>query len=316
MHLNYLVIFPMLFAGFHLNAQGKADKKLAQLIGLSNAVVKLSNFYTDKYPEYESVLNTGRKLYEQLKSNGNPRSPLIFDSPGAFPADPGMYVEYEEAMATVSNKTKEKENLASAVKTAKAQVDRLEKWGKNMKRYFESNTFETDGLAAYFTINDSLEYYLWETRKSWKLAAGIASGIGEEAEIKLLKDKPFAQFIIPMKNDMKSSRNILSDLSDLAASDKPNYALLKDNVATFQTYLSRHKDLSGKDASILSHVSYFINYYTQMEQWTNILATLLDELLLPNRNIDRINALYRDLYRCHDEAVDNYNNFVINTRQH
>jgi hypothetical protein len=307
-HITFLLLLTLSGAG--LKAQNKADLKTVQLIRLSNAVIKLSNLYLDKYEEYNDMLKYGNRLYEQLKNNADPQ-PVTFAGSGSFPVDLAMYIEYDEAMADIPNKTEEKQLIAAAVKTAKEHVVSLEKWGKDMKRYFESRTFDRDRFLGYFIICDSLEHYLHQTRSAWKAASRTASEAGEEAEMKLLKKKPLAPFIIPMKNDMKSSRNILNDLYDMAIESSPDYIALKTSLNIFRSYLDRHRDLSRKNiSSIAPHITFYVDYYNKMDRLADMLDALLNELLQANRNVDRINALYRDVDRCHNEAVDSFNDFV------
>lgn len=287
----------------------QAEINASKLITLSNTVITLSNEYNGKFRYYENTLEAGDKKYDELKRGYDNRFPVSFNG-GAYPVSPGYGIEYEKALKDLPEAVSEKPAIASAVAKATANVVQLEKWGNSMRSYFVDKYFEQDKLENYQYIRDSLLLYYNETRKAWREAVNLASEAGDNAEMYLLRNDPVAQFLTPMKADLRSLKGMIQEFYEIAGAEETDFSPVDEKITALKSSLDKNKSTAGKDTSVLSHEEYYTSYYEKLEKCTSTLVDFITELKKEEPSGSRLELLDNNLDVYYDEVINGYNNFA------
>ncbi len=306
-----IIALSLLLLSSGARAQTMTDANASKLITLVNTVIDISNKYLDQYQYYQNRLDDGEIYRERIQAgNYNSSFSINLNGSDAFPIAVGYYNKYDEALKAVPATMKEKKEIETAVNSAKASVAGLEKWSKAMKDYYSKKTFEGDQFAGYATVRDSLGFYLDNTRKAWRKAAGIASDAGDVAEVQLLKKDPISQFLIPMKTDLSSLKKVVDHFYETTDGDDPDYSEVKKEIAALQASAAKNKSTSGKNLSLLSHESYYTSYYDDMETCAANLLTLIGELEKDEFDEEEVDYRHRMFDLAYDEVIGSYNDFA------
>lgn len=293
----------------------QAEIQASKVIEYTNAVIDLNNRTNKVLKSYNSVLKAGDEKYEQLSKNYDSRFPVSFTQT-KYPVPAGYVAQYEEAQAkTVS--FPEKADIIKSVDIARENVKRLEEWSDRIGRYYKDKEFEKDNLEGYLSMRDSLMYYMKSSKNAWHTAVNKASDAGGAAEIVILKKSPIADFIIPMKTDLKSLEGVLDDfyssLEDNSA-ENTDYSALKEKINALNSTFEKNKDTTGKKVSAMSgsRLSNYDYFYSKAAECTKYVSAAIDELSKENSDESRLQNTFSLISQEYNSLIGIYNSIASN----
>ncbi|NDW10620.1 hypothetical protein [Dysgonomonas sp. 520] len=288
------------------------EAQASKIIEYTNAVIELNNRQFDRLKDYRSVLKAGDAALERYKRNYDPRFPVSFTQT-KYPVPAGYIAQYEEAEKKAPA-FPEKAEIVQAVKNARASVAKLDEWSDKMGKYFKETQFTQDNFAQYPTIRDSVEYYLSDSRKMWRIAARCASAVGSEKENIFLKKSKVAPFIIPMKNDLGLMKDIVTELYDSVDDsfqiDKTVLPALKSGLDATNASLKKNEDLKGRNTSALTRIDDYKYFYSKAAECTKYYAKILDGFAVERPDYDRLDSDFRMLSQEYNNLIGIYNHFA------
>lgn len=308
-HLKFLIL-SLCVCSFTVQGQQKnspAKVNASKIIRMGNSVIDLSNDAVQTISSYRSVVSTAEDNVRRLKSN--PNQPPFFVNYKLYVPDQRKNAEYEQA-SKLAPAFDEKAELVSAMNRANADMADVVKATEVLSLYFSNKEYQSDpDFLKYPALRDSTMSIIGRAYDSWRLASQLATIAGDKAELLLLKDSKIAEFVIPMKTDLITLKNVLVRIGD----QQSDLSSLSADLETLRISIDKNRDISSRDVKKLSDLYYkevYETFYRKCSQSAETSAKLVEILKSGEQDETRLSSFYNNARSAYSDAVDQYNTFV------
>ena len=285
----------------------KAELDASKIIQYGNTVIELGNSYTQTLKNYESVLKSAENNLESVTKNPN-LSPHFVNC-NVISVKASQQTAYNTASKTVQA-FPEKSDIDKFVNQGEKDIKSIGVWCTALSEYASKKEYKEDqDLVKYITIRDSLNFHIAQAYTSWMSASKQASIAGNRAELILLEGSRIASFIIPMKKDLNS----LKDVFNMINTETPNIDAIKTVLAELKISIDKNKDTSTKDISKLSDIYYkevYQTFYRKCSSAVESLNTVTSRLQEKEIDVNNINSWFGSASSDYNSAIEEYNKFV------
>lgn len=305
------VIVTILFSAFFSNISAqkvltKSEQEASNIIKYANLVIQMNNSCTESLSYYENTISTADQNAEKLKRN--PNTQPFFVNCNVMSINKQEITKYESQMKAIQN-FDEKDRISSLTKEAVNNTEKVGEWCSKISEYFSKGSYKTDdNMAQYPPMKDSLLYYVDLAYDNWHQASSLAAKAGDRAELILLKKSKIADFVIPMKTDLSS----LKELLDLFKDKNVKTVVIKEKADLLSASINKNKDLTRKDLTKLGDIYYKEVYETFYRNCTNSLGNIISlcDKLDQQADGDQLNSLYSHASSSCGSAIEQYNTFI------
>jgi hypothetical protein len=293
-----------------------AEVQASKVIDYTNEVIDLNNEQIKELKNYNRVLTEAERAMERISTGKyDSRFPAPFSTQTTYRVQEGYFIKYDEAEKKAPVFA-EKVEIIKLVANARETVNKLGVWSNKLGDYFTKKEFEKDEkYATYPVLVDSFKYYLSGSKKAWHAAVSKASDAGEAAEIIILKKSKIAQFIIPMKTNLKLLENAVDELYGLVNEDEisaDGLATLKEHVTALSASLAKDKSVAGKNMALINHESDYTSFFEHGEGCAKYISLIIEELSKNEPNDDKLDSNFKMVKTEYDYVIKNYNYFAEN----
>ncbi len=305
-HSFFVVV--MLFASVNAFAQDYAQdsKKSYNIIKYANCVLGLSDTYTAPLGNYQNMLNVADHNVAKLQQDANTQpSPINYSSMLITKSEVDRYMSKIDSITPFDQKNSIDQLMNKAIKSNQKVADYCSK----INNYFTQGQYKDDrGFSGYKAMKDSLTSNISKTYSAWNNASQSATNAANGAEIDMLKYNNRAEFLVPMKTDISTFKEILN----MFGTSEQNYAQIRQKTQTLSYALNQDKELSGKNLSKLKNSSYqtvYQNFYQYCITGVSAISTLTQKMEQKASSAE-IQDAYSQVRSAYSNAINAYNTFV------
>jgi hypothetical protein len=316
---NVLILFLAVSATINVSAQKKqssgpnvAEKNASNVIEYTNSIIDIVNAFNGIYNDFDGMLFMADSEIRSIKSKSSKLAVTGFGKDTSN-INSKFYLAYEASFKNIPATFENKEKVIASVQTAQAGVQNLFKSTRALNRYFTEKEYEKDSkdYPIYDVLKDSVIANVANLKNLWRIAAKEASKAGSEAENVLLKRSPMAEFIIPMKTDLNTMKELLEEA--FSEDENLDWNAIKAQSAKLKAAFEKVKNGEGKNMNKLGNAkqSEFTGFYnsgiTLMEKIDN-LAEVTSKI--PAVDNDQLERAYSNVDRQYNDLIKCYNYFA------
>lgn len=281
-------------------------KKTYNVIKYANSVTGLNDVYTLPLANYQRILAVGDRNIAQLKQNKDAQiSPVDCN---AMLIDNNEIYNYKNRIDSVLP-FDQKGNVDRLVNQAENMSQKVTVWCGRFSSYFSQGQYKNDGgCSQYAILKDSLTNSIRLASLAWNTASQTAIRAANDAEINLLRYNKRAEFVVPMKTDITTFKELLN----MFGTGSIDYAQVRTKNQSFGNSLNYDKDLGGKDLSKLSDPSYqtvyqdFYKYCIDGATYIDVLTQKMEQ----KADSKEIQNAYNQVRTAYSSAINAFNTFA------
>ena len=303
----FLLTF-MSFLLVNLFAQNYTEdaKKTSNIIRYANSVVALNDVYTTSLSNYQRVISIADQNISNISQQNYQLNYIDCNSLQINQNE----VSYFQAVKDDVDFFSQKDELDRLVEQAENATQNIYYFCQQLDAYFAQAKYNEDvNFSQYNELKNSFLNAVRHTSIAWNHASQSSISVANAAEIVLLRYNKLADFVVPMKTDITTFKNILNQFS---SDSEVNYPQIYQYINQLENSLNSNKSLSGKNLSKLSNFSYQRMYEDFYQNCLNGVSKLKEftQQMEQQRNQIEIQNTYSQLQSAYSSAVNAYNAFV------
>jgi len=282
-------------------------RKTYNIIKYANSVVGLNDTYTGALSNYQQILSVADQNMAKIR-NGNTSQLTVIDCNSMQINNnmAGFYRAKMDSVFTFAQKTE----IDRLVQQAEEVTRNVFMQCSELDNYFARGMYNNDnGCRQYAQIKNNFINAIRQSSLSWNNASQAAVSVANESEISLLRYNKLADFVVPMKMDATTLKNILNSLT---SGNDLNYHLIRQRIEQFANSVNINRQINNRNTAILSNPSYvqvYQDFYQHCQNAVNILNSLAYQMESRRDMRDVQNSLSQ-AQSAYSAAVNAYNYFV------
>ena len=290
-----------------LFAQNHAEdaKKANNIIKYANSVVALNDVYTASLSNYQRVISIADQNISNIRQQNYQLNLIGCNS---------MQLDQNKVLQLQADKDRihpfaQKNELDRLVEQADNATQNLFYFCQQLDAYFAEGKYNQDvTFCQYGQLKNGFMNAVRHASVSWNNASQSSVSVANAAEIVLLKYNKQADFVVPMKMDITTFKNILIQFS---SGNELNQDLVNQQINQLENSLNLNKNLARENLSKLSNSSHrlYEEFYQNCINGISGLRVLAQQVGQQKNQIE-VQQAYSQIKPAYNAAVDAYNAFV------